>query len=120
MSFRRSEKKQFQISLDTKRPISPSSERNLYINVKLYAFTHYVSLNPVPHCKAYYVYTTVYEPWIATFGLPEILATDYGTEFINNEIITQGQRYDSKHKARTFQAPWTNGLVGGRIRSLQE
>ena len=52
------------------------------------AFTHYVELNPVPHCNAYYAYTTVYEHWIAMFGLTDSLVTDNGTEFINNEIIT--------------------------------
>ena len=71
------------ISLDTKGPISPSSERNSYIMVIVDAFTHYVALNPVPHCNAYYAYTTLYEHWIAKFGLPEILVTDNGTEFIN-------------------------------------
>ena len=50
------------------------------------AFTHTVALNPVPHCNAYYAYTTLYEHWIAKFGLPEKLVTDNGTEFINNKI----------------------------------
>ena len=34
------------------------------------AFTHYVALNPIPHCNAYYAYKTLYEHWIAKFGLP--------------------------------------------------
>ena len=76
------------ISFDTKGPISPSSEGNSYIMVIVDAFTHYVALNPEPHCNAYYAYTTLYEHWIAKFGLPEILVTDNGTVFINNEIIT--------------------------------
>ena len=84
------------------------------------AFTHYVALNPVPHCNAYYAYTTLYEHWIAKFGLPEILVTDNGTEFINNEIITLCHLYNIKHKPRTSHAPWTNGLVEGMNRSLQE
>ena len=33
--------------------------------VKVDAFTHYVALNPVPHCNAYYAYTTPYEHLIA-------------------------------------------------------
>ena len=74
------------------------------------AFTHYVALNPVPHCNAYYAYTTLYEHWIAKFGLPEILVTDNGTEFINNEIITLCHLYNIKHKPRTSHSPWTNGL----------
>ena len=101
------------ISFDTKGPISPSSEGNSYIMVIVDAFTHYVALNPVPHCNAYYAYTTLYEHWIAKFGLPEILVTDNGTEFINNEIITLCHLYNIKHKPRTSHAPWTNGLVEG-------
>ena len=108
------------ISFDTKGPISSSSEGNFYIMVIVDAFTHYVALNPVPHCNAYYAYTTLYEHWIAKFGLPEILVTDNGTEFINNEIITLYHLYNIKHKPRSSHALWTNGLVEGMNRSLQE
>ena len=108
------------MSFDTKGPISLSSEGNSYIMVIVDAFTHYVALNPVPHCNAYYAYTTLYEHWIAKFGLPEILVTDNGSEFINNEIITLCHLYNIKHKPRTSHAPWTNGLVEGMNRSLQE
>ena len=45
------------ISFDPKGPISLSSEGNSYIMVIVDAFTHYVALNPVPHCNAYYAYT---------------------------------------------------------------
>ena len=81
---------------------------------------YYVALNPVPHCKAYYAYTTLCEHWIAKFGLPEILVTNNGTEFINNEIIKLCHQYNIKPKPRTSHAPWTSGLVEGMIRSLQE
>ena len=52
------------------------------------AFPLYEALKPVTHCNAYYAYKTLYEHWIAKFGLPEILDTDNGIEFINNEIFT--------------------------------
>ena len=81
--------------------------------VKVDAFKHYVALNPLPHCIAYYAYTTFYPHWIAKFGLPEILVTDIGTEFKNNEIITLCQLYNITHKPRTSHAPWANGLVEG-------
>ena len=41
------------IYFDTKGPIFPSSEGNSYIMVIVDAFTHYVALNPVPHCNSY-------------------------------------------------------------------
>ena len=81
------------ISFDTKGPISPSSEGNSYIMVIVDAFTHYVALNPVPHCNAYYAYTRLYEHWIAKFGLPEILAwfiIDYFTH--NLDLISQARK----------------------------
>ena len=84
------------------------------------AFTDYVALDPVPHCNAYYAFTTLYEHWIAKFGLLETLVTDNGTEFINNEIITLCHLHNVKHKPSTSQAPWTNGLVESLNRSLQE
>ena len=62
------------------------------------ALTHYVALNPVPYCYAYYEDTTLYEHWIAKFGLPETIVTDNGTEFFNNEIITLCHLYHIKHK----------------------
>ena len=84
------------------------------------ALTHYIALNPVPRCIAYYAYTTLYEDWIAKFGLLEILVTDNGTEFINNEIITLCHLFNIKHKPRTSHASWTNGVIEGMNRSLQE
>ena len=99
---------------------SEKTYSNVTQNFYFDAFTHYVALNTVPHCNAYYAYTTLYEHWIAKFGLPEILVTDNGTEFINNEIITLCQLYNIKQKPRTSHAPWTNGLVEGMNRSLQE
>ena len=82
-----------------KRTYIPYSERNSYIMVKVDALTHYVALKPVPHCIAYYAHTTLYEHWIAKFGIPEILVTDNETEFINNEIITLCHPFNIKHKS---------------------
>ena len=93
------------ISFDTKGTISPSSEGNSYIMLFVDAFTHYIALNPVPHCNAYYAYTTLYEHWIVKLVLPVILVTDNGTEFFNNEIITLCHLYNIKHKPRTSHAP---------------
>ena len=79
------------------------------------AFTHYVAVNPVPHCNAFYAYTTFYEHWIAKLGLPEIPVTENGLEF-----ITLSRLNKIKPKPRTFPAPLTIGLVEGLNRSLQE
>ena len=43
-------------------------------------FTHYIALHPVPHCNAYYAFSTLNEHWTAKSGLPEILVQDNGPE----------------------------------------
>ena len=108
------------ISFVTKGPISPSSEGNSYKMVIVDAFTYYVALNPVPQWNAYSAYTKLYEHWKAKFGLPEINVTDNGTIFKNNENIPLCHLYNIKQKPRTSNAPWTNRLLEGMNRSLQE
>ena len=83
------------ISFDTKGHISPLSEENSYIMVIVDACTHYVTLNPVPHCNFYYSYTTLYEHWIAKLELAKIIVTDNGTELINNEITASSHLHIS-------------------------
>ena len=80
----------------------------------------YVALTPVITGNAYFACTKLHEPWIAKFGLPEILVTDNGTEFINNELITLFHLYKVKHKRQTIHAPWTKGIAEGMNHSLQE
>ena len=71
--------------------------------VILDAFTQKVAFNAVPKYNAY---TTLYEKHrIEKFGLPKILVTVDGTEFINKNIITLCHLYNIKHKPRTSYAP---------------
>ena len=100
-------------AFDTKGPMSPFAEGNSNIVVIFEAFTHYLSLKPKPHCNAYYAYTRLYKNWIVKFGLPKILVTGTGTEFINNEIIALCHLYNNKYKPRTSHAPRFIGLVEG-------
>ena len=72
------------------------------------AFKHYVALNSLPHCNAYYAYTTLYKHWIAKFGLPEILVTDNSTELMNVEIIKLCHLYNIKP---TQERLMTHGLM---------
>ena len=84
------------------------------------AFTHYVALNPVLYCNAFNAYTTLYEHWKAKFGLPKILVTDNGTNFINSGINRLSHLSNFKYKSRTSHEQWTNGLVNGMNRSFLE
>ena len=71
------------ISMDTKVPISPSSDGNSYVYVIVGAFTHYVVLHPSPKNDANHALTLLFDHWIVKFGIPDILVTDNGNEYIN-------------------------------------
>ena len=68
------------------------------------ALTDYLAVNPVPYCKAYYAYTTLYEYWVVKLGLLNTLATDKGTEFNNYDFITLYLLYNYRHRSRISHA----------------
>ena len=62
--------------MDTKGPISPSSNNNAYIFVIIDAFSHFVVTNPAPHIISKYAIQTLLDHWITIFGPPQYLVTD--------------------------------------------
>ena len=73
--------------MDTTGPISPPSVGNSYIYIIVDAFTHYVVLHPSPNNDAANALTVLFDHWIANFGLPEILVTDNGNEYISGDFV---------------------------------
>ena len=72
--------------MDTKGPISPTSNGNSYIFVIVDAFSYYIVTNPAPNITPKYAILTLLHHWIAKFGPPQILVTDQGTEYINQDM----------------------------------
>ena len=52
------------------------------------------------------------------FGIPDILVTDNGNEYINGEFAHFCRTYNVQFKPRTPYAPWSNGLVENSNRQL--
>ena len=46
---------------------------------------------------------------IGSFGLPEEIRSDNGSEYINTELIHFCNYFEIKFKSSTTYAPWTNG-----------
>ena len=71
------------ISMDTKSPISPSSNGNSYIYVIVDEITHHVVLHPSLRNDATHALTGLFDHWIVEFEIPNILVTDNRNEYIN-------------------------------------
>ena len=107
------------ISMDTKGSISPSSDGNSFVYVIVDAFTHYVVLHPSPKNDATDANTVLFDHWIVKFGIPDILVTDNGNEYINGEFTRFCGTYNVQFKPRTPYALWSNGLVENSNRQLK-
>ena len=99
------------ISMDTKGPISPSLDENSYVYVIVDAFTRYVVLHPSPKNDATIALTALFDHWIVKFGIPDILVTYNGNEYINGEITLFCRTYNVQFNYE----PWSNGLFGNVI-----
>ena len=104
--------------MDTKGPISPSSDKNSYVYVIVDAFTHYVVLHPSPKNDATNALTVLFDHWIVKFGFTDILVTDNGNEYINGEFTHFCRIYNVQFKPCTPYAPWSKGLVENSKRQL--
>ena len=104
--------------MDTKGPISPSSDGNSYAYVIVDPFTPYVVLHPSPKKDAANALTVLFDHWIVQFGISNSLVTDDGNENINGEFGHFCRIYKVQFKPRTPYAPWSNGLVENSNRQL--
>ena len=94
------------ISMDTKGPISLSSDGNCYVYVIVdVIITHYVVLHPSPKNDATNAITVLFDHWIVKFGIADILVTDNGNEYINGEFPHFCRTYNVQFKPLTPYAP---------------
>ena len=106
------------ISMDAKVPISPSLDGNSCVYVIVDAFTHFVVLHPSPKNDANNALSVLFDHWISKFGIPNILVTDNGNEYITGDFAHFCRTYNVQFKPRTPYVPWSNGLVENISRQL--
>ena len=87
-------------SMDTKGPISPSSDGNSYVYVIVDAFTHYVVLHPSLQNDNTNALTVQFDHWIVKFEVLDILVTDNGNEYISGEFAHFCRTYNVQFKPR--------------------
>ena len=71
--------------MDTKGPITPSSQHKTYIHVIVDAFSHFVVTVPIKSNNAKTAVKTLLHHWIVKFGPPIYLVTDRGSECFNTD-----------------------------------
>ena len=72
--------------IDHKGPIHPTSASNVHCLLIVDAFSRFLMVYPVRNTTALATITAV-EKWIFSFGIPQSVIHDRGTDFINTEFI---------------------------------
>ena len=108
----------YRISMDTKGPITPSSQNKSYIHVIVDAFSHFVVTVPIKSNYAKAAVKTLLHHWIVEFSPPIYLVTDRGSEYINTDMAHLCTLMGIRHSPKTPYYPWTNGLVEVQNKNL--
>jgi transposase InsO family protein len=82
-----------------------------YIVVAVDHFTKWVEAKALEEADAQSITTFIYEDIICHHGVPQILSSDRGTEFINELIAALTSEYKIKHIKTTAYHPEGNGQV---------
>ena len=101
----------YRISMDTKGPITPSSQNKSYIHVIVDAFSHFVVTVPIKSNNVKTAGKSLLHHWIVKFGPPVNFVTDRGSEYINTDMAHLCTLMGIRHSPRTPYSPRTNGLV---------
>ena len=97
-------------SMDTKGPISPSSQNSSHIFVLFDVFSHFVVTNPTPQITVIKAFKTLLHHWITKFGTPRYLVTDRGTEYNIQDMTHLRTLSNINHTPHTPYSPRTNGF----------
>ena len=104
--------------MDTKRPISPSSQGNFYTFVIIDAFSHFVVTKHAPQIPSKYAIQTLPNHWLTKFGPPPYLVTDRGTKYSNQDMTHLCSLINFNLSPQTPYSPWTKGLVAVQSRNV--
>jgi hypothetical protein len=99
-------------------PITKSGKR--YIVIAVDHFTKWVELRAIESNDAQSIASFFYKDVICRHGVPEILTTDQGTEFINEFLAILTRTYHIRHIKTTTYHPQGNGQVERTNKTIKD
>jgi hypothetical protein len=110
----------YRIGIDIKEPLSITKQGNRYIIVAMDYLTKWPEAKPLKDIKATTVAKFLYEEIICRHGIPMILQSDRGSNFMSEVIANLCQNFQIKHFKSSAYRPQTNGMVERFNRTIGE
>lgn len=98
-----------QVGIDIMGPLPMTLTRKRYVVVAIDHFTKWIEARALETADAQNVASFIYDDIICRHGVPNILTSDNGTEFVNELITTLTNVYKIRHIKSTVYHPQGNG-----------
>src|SRR3954469_4641072 len=99
----------YQVGIDVMGPLPMMLTRKRYVVVAIDHFTKWIEARALETADAQNIASFIYDDIICRHGVPNILTSDNGTEFVNELITTLNNVYKIRHIKSTAYHPQGNG-----------
>ena len=110
----------FQVGIDVMGPLPITKSGKRYIVIAVDHFTKWVEIRALESNDAQSIASFFHEDVICRHGVPEILTTDQGTEFINEFLAILTHTYHIHHIKTTAYHPQGNGQVERTNKTIKD
>ncbi|GJU33089.1 reverse transcriptase domain-containing protein [Tanacetum coccineum] len=110
----------YQWGMDILGPLPQASGKLKFIIVAIDYFTKWIDAKPLARITGKDVKKFVWDNIVCRFGLPQIIVTDNGTQFVNDPFKGWCESLNIKQMNTAVSHPQANGLVERANRSLME
>ena len=110
----------YQIGVDVMGPMPKTPTGKRYVVVAIDHFTKWVEARALEEADAQSIVQFLYEDVICRHGVPTLMTTDRGTEFINELVTALASVYKIHHIRTTAYHPQGNGQVERTNRIIKD
>ncbi|XP_057542470.1 uncharacterized protein LOC130820933 [Amaranthus tricolor] len=97
--------------MDLLGPFPPTKGQRKFIIVAIDYFTKYMEAEPLSSITDKQVYQFIWRNIITRYGIPRVIITDNGRQFVSKNTIQYCDRFDIQIRFSSVSRPQTNGKV---------
>ncbi|GKC01106.1 reverse transcriptase domain-containing protein [Tanacetum coccineum] len=110
----------YQWGIDILGPLPQASRKLKFVIVAIYYFTKWIKAKPLARITGKDVKKFIWDNIVCRFGLPRVIVTDNGTQFVNDPFKGWCESLNIKQMNTAVAHPQANGLVERANKSLME
>ena len=106
------------VHIDLVGPLNEASCNNKFILTAKDRATGFLVTMPIPDKKAITVRNAFFQCWVGPFGVPQVVVSDNGREFVNTVLTEAFEQLGVEHRFVNPYSPQTNGFIERQHKTL--